>query len=146
MDMYRTYTAGSLAGDGGRGQVRIRAIATLVSGMIYKNRDALMASMIVAGVDKTEGAQVYAVPIGGGLFEQPFAVSGSGSTFIYGYCDTHWKENMSEEDAVAFATQAVTLAMERDGSSGGLIRIVVLPEAGESKEHEIPWDDLPHTG
>ena len=36
------------------------------------------------------------------MVRQPFAIGGSGSTFIYGYCDAHYKKGMNKEEALAF--------------------------------------------
>ena len=55
-----------------------------------------------------------------------WAVDGSGSTFIWGFIDAEYKHDMSREEAEAFVTRAISLAMARDGSSGGLIRLVVV--------------------
>jgi hypothetical protein len=47
---------------------------------------------------------------------------GSGSAYIYGFCDKHWRAGMSEADCHAFVVRAVSHAMARDGSSGGARR------------------------
>lgn len=47
--------------------------------------------MIVAGYDPSEGGQVYGCPIGGTMVKESFALDGSGSTYIWGYCDSHFK-------------------------------------------------------
>ena len=44
---------------------------------------------------------------------------GSGSAYIYGFCDKNWRAGMSEADCHAFVVKAVSHAMARDGSSGG---------------------------
>ena len=49
----------------------------------------------------------------------PFTVGGSGSAYIYGWCDNTWRENMSREDAEAWVARAISLAIARDASSGG---------------------------
>lgn len=59
--------------------------------MNYQNKDALMGAMIVAGYDKHEGGQVYGVPIGGTVVREPWAVDGSGSTYIWGYMDNDFR-------------------------------------------------------
>ena len=46
-----------------------------------------MAGIICGGYDEKDGGSVYSIPLGGTLVRQPFAVGGSGSTYIYGYCD-----------------------------------------------------------
>lgn len=45
---------------------------------------------------------MYNIPLGGGLFRQPWAIGGSGSTYIYGYCDATYKEGWGEEETVQF--------------------------------------------
>ncbi len=43
---------------------------------------------------------MYSIPLGGSLHKQAYAIGGSGSTYIYGFCDAHWKEGMEEAEAV----------------------------------------------
>ena len=82
------------------------------------------------------------MPLGGGLFEQPWAIGGSGSSYIYGYCDSTWREGMSKEETIEFVRNALSLAMRRDGSSGGTIRLAVITEGGVER-HFVPGDKLP---
>lgn len=42
----------------------------------YENKDALSAGIIVAGWDDDVGPSVYNIPLGGGLFRQPWAIGG----------------------------------------------------------------------
>lgn len=44
----------------------------------------------------------YLLTLGGSLNKQPFSIGGSGSTYIYGYCDATYKENMTREEAIEF--------------------------------------------
>lgn len=50
--------------------------ATLFQKLCYENKDALSAGIIVAGWDKEVGPSVYNIPLGGGLFRQPWAIGG----------------------------------------------------------------------
>ncbi len=85
---------------------------------------------------------VYGIPLGGTLVKQPYATSGSGSTYIFGFCDANFKENMTKEEAEDFVVKALTLAMVRDGSSGGVVRMAVIDKQGVQRKM-IPWTDLP---
>lgn len=96
--------------------------ATLFQGLCYENKDALSAGIIVAGWDKEVGPSVYNIPLGGGLFRQPWAIggkwplqsvkyeathripvaAGSGSTYVYGYCDATYQEGWNEAETVNF--------------------------------------------
>ena len=51
-------------------------------------------------------------------------VMGSGSTYIQGYIDAHYRPGMSKAEIVDFGKSCIQLAIYRDGSSGGCIRMV----------------------
>lgn len=116
--------------------------AKLFRELCYHNKGMLMAGIIVAGYDDRRGGQVYTVPLGGALVKQPFAIGGSGSSYIYGYCDAHFKEGMAKDQCVEFVKNALALAMARDGSSGGVIRLVIIDKDGTKREF-IPGNKLP---
>ena len=106
---------------------RMMEFAAIHAQINYTNKNMnLMAAMIVAGWDETKGGQVFSLPIGGTMVPVSWAVDGSGSTFIWGFIDSEYKHDMTREDAEDFVTRAINLAMARDGSSGGLIRLVVV--------------------
>ena len=96
----------------------------------YEYRDQLTAGIIVAGWDRVKGGQVYSVPIGGALVRQKASIGGSGSTFLYGFLDANYRDNMSKEETVELVKQCITLAVNRDGSSGGCCRIAVITKDG----------------
>ncbi|XP_070274902.1 proteasome subunit beta type-9 [Myotis yumanensis] len=107
----------------------VLAAANVVRNISYKYREELSAHLMVAGWDQREGGQVYGT-LGGMLTRQPFAIGGSGSSYIYGYVDAAYKRGMSPEECRRFTTEAITLAMNRDGSSGGVIYLVTITAAG----------------
>jgi 20S proteasome subunit beta 1 len=77
--------------------------------MCYENKDQLSAGIIVAGWDKEVGASVYNIPLGGGLFRQPWAIGGSGSTYVYGYCDATYQDGWGREETVKFVKNSASL-------------------------------------
>ena len=104
------------------------------------------AGIIIAGYDHQHGGQVYSIPLGGSLHKQAYAIGGSGSTYIYGYCDAHWKEQMSEEEGIEFVKGALREAIKWDGSSGGVIRMVVLTSKGAQRHLYLPDVDYQGPG
>lgn len=100
----------------------------------YEYRDRLMAGIIVAGWDSVLGGQVYSIPLGGLVKRQSIAIGGSGSTWIYGHIDNTWKDGMSKDECLQYARQAVTLAVGRDSSSGGCIRLAAITEKGVERQ------------
>lgn len=112
--------------------------AALFQELCYENKDQLSAGMIIAGYDKRHGGSVYSIPLGGSLHKQSYAIGGSGSTYIYGYCDSYWKENMTEQEGIEFVKGALAEAIKWDGSSGGVIRMVVLTNRGHERHLYLP--------
>nr|XP_046236734.1 proteasome subunit beta type-6 [Scatophagus argus] len=108
----------------------VETAANLFRASCYRYREELTAGILVAGWDRRKGGQVYSVPIGGMLVRQPVSVGGSGSTYIYGFMDSNYKPGLSKEQCLELTAAALSLAMERDGSSGGVIRLATISEEG----------------
>jgi len=113
---------------------KVETAAKLTADMCYKYKDRFLASLIIAGWDDTKGGQVYAIPLGGTVVEQPWTIGGSGSTFVYGLCDKEFNPEASTEEAVKFVRTIVTHAVKRDGSSGGVCRTAIITEDGLHRE------------
>lgn len=120
----------------------VKTAANLFKLLCYNNKNFLLASIICAGWDKYNGGSVYSIPLGGALVREPYAIGGSGSSYIYGYCDSHFRPGMSREQCEEFVANALSLAMSRDGSSGGLIRMATITKDGVDRKM-IPGDRLP---
>ncbi|KAJ2510064.1 Proteasome subunit beta type-1 [Coemansia sp. RSA 2049] len=112
----------------------VKVAASLFQQICYDNKDNLMAGIIVAGWDKVDGASVYEIPLGGSIHKLPFTLAGSGSTFIYGYCDKLFRPAMTKDECIEFVKNSVSLAISRDGSSGGVIRVAAITEDGVERQ------------
>jgi len=121
----------------------VNTAANLFKILAYNNKDNLMAALIVAGWDEKRGGQVYCLPIGGTLLRVPYAVDGSGSGYIAGYVDEYYRKGMSKAECLEFVRKAVAHAMARDGSSGGMIRTLVITKDG-LEEDVLQGDKLPY--
>eukprot|EP00753_Platysulcus_tardus_P000781 PLAT1071.1.p1 GENE.PLAT1071.1~~PLAT1071.1.p1 ORF type:complete len:215 (-),score=73.04 PLAT1071.1:85-729(-) len=122
---------------------KVKVAATLFKNICYEYRDQLMAGIICAGWDADKGGSVYSIPLGGACVRQPFAIGGSGSTYLYGHCDATYRPGMTKEECQTFVKEAIALAMSRDGSSGGVIRMVAIDESGCERSF-VPGDKLPY--
>ncbi|XP_052209937.1 proteasome subunit beta type-6-like [Diospyros lotus] len=120
----------------------VKVVANLVRLMSYNNKNMLQTGLIVGGWDKYEGGKIYGIPLGGTVIEQPFAIGGSGSSYLYGFFDQSWKEGMTEEEAEQLVVKAVSLAIARDGASGGVVRTVTINSEGVTRKF-YPGDKLP---
>jgi len=123
----------------------VKTAATCFQSVCYNNKDRLLAGIILAGWDSLHGGQVYNISLGGSLVRENWSIGGSGSSYIYGYVDANYKPNLSRGDSIDFVTKALSHAMSRDGSSGGLIRLAVIDKDGVEKIF-VPGDKLPVLG
>merc|ERR1712071_425342 len=121
----------------------VKVAAHLMKRLCYENKDMLMAGVIVGGWDPIEGGSVYNIPLGGSCIKMPFAIGGSGSTYIYGLVDSMFRDNMTREEAQTMVKKCISHAMARDGSSGGIIRTVTVTEGSNDREY-VPGDKLPY--
>lgn len=87
----------------------VHMAATLFKQLCYNNKDNLMAGIIVGGWDKQTGGIVYNIPLGGSIHQESFAIGGSGSTYIYGFCDANYKENMTKDECLVFVSNGIIL-------------------------------------
>lgn len=109
----------------------VKLAASTFQELCYTNKDHLTAGIICAGYDEqNQRGEVYSIPIGGSVHKQDFAIAGSGSGYIYGYCNENFKKNMTKEETIKFMRTALGQAIKWDGSSGGVIRMVVLTKEG----------------
>ncbi|KAJ1839227.1 Proteasome subunit beta type-1, partial [Coemansia sp. RSA 2703] len=53
-----------------------------------------------------------------------------------------FRPGMSKEECIEFVKNTVSLAMTRDGSSGGVVRLAVITKDGVER-HIIPGNQLP---
>jgi len=108
----------------------VHVAAQVFREMCYKYRDDFTAGIIVAGWDSKLGGQVYTIPLGGMIVRNPLGAGGSGSTYIYGYLDENYRVGMTKQECEEFVKTAVGLAINRDGSSGGAIRLATITDKG----------------
>lgn len=76
----------------------------------FNYRDQLLAGIIVAGWDKQNGGQVYQVPLGGMCIRRPYAIGGSGSSYVHGFIREFYREGMSRSETVEFVKKGKLFA------------------------------------
>lgn len=103
-------------------RISVAAASKMLSNMVlnYKGRGLSMGTM-VAGVDD-DGFHIYYVDSDGTRLKGNIFSVGSGSTFAYGVLDANYKENLSYNEALELAREAIVHATHRDAYSGGSVR------------------------
>ncbi|EEA06460.1 proteasome subunit beta type 6 precursor, putative [Cryptosporidium muris RN66] len=124
-------------------EARVKSVASLARIICYQNKEYLTAGLIVAGVDPYDGFKIFQIALGGSMIEKSYALSGSGSAYIYSLLDATYHTNMDIDECKDFARRLVSHAIFRDSSSGGLIRMVIITKEGY-QELVIPGEELPN--
>ena len=119
----------------------VKVAARILQQYQYEYKDYLSAGIILCGVDNLEGPCIYSVGFGGTTLKQNIAMSGSGSTYVFGYIDNNYKPNMTKQEAKDFLRNAVALAMYRDNYSGGTIRMLDITKDSVTRDY-IPFDQI----
>lgn len=121
----------------------VRGVATLLSNILSQSRwYPYMFMPILGGVDKN-GPHVLSIDPVGGVEEDRYTSTGSGSPVAYGVLEDLFKKDMSKDEAMKVAVRAIRSARERDVMSGGKkIMVVAIDEnklefINEEKVNEI---------
>jgi len=107
----------------------VKAAATLMSNVLNNSRYyPYLVMSIIAGIDK--GPKVYSVDPVGGLMEEDYISTGSGSPIAYGVLEYELRKDKTVKENLPIAVKAIKVAQERDSSSGNGVSLVTITEEG----------------
>lgn len=109
-----------------RARPTVRQSASLLS-----NINAMESAFLLAGFD--EDGKVSLFEITGGYLKEveDFSASvGSGMPYVFGLLERQYKKNMSVDDGVKLAVEAIKSSTQRDNASGNGIDVVTITKDG----------------
>ena len=106
----------------------------------YRGYGLSMGTM-VAGWDE-KGPQLYYVDDDGTRLKGKMFSVGSGSTYAYGILDSHYREDLTVEEAIDLGKRAIYHAAHRDAASGGINNLYHMTKDGYVKIHSIDVNDM----
>jgi len=110
---------------GRRAPMTVQGAATLLSNILQGSKYfPYYVQMIIAGVDTKP--KLYDLDPFGGLLEENYVSTGSGSVVAYGVLDESFKKDMGQEEAARIAAKAVSAAMKRDSATGEGVDVLVI--------------------
>ncbi len=119
------------------GELSVQGAATLLSNVLQGNKYfPYFVQLIIAGYDSNP--RLFDLDPFGGLIEEKYVSTGSGSITAYGFLDSHFKEALNEEEAVRLAQHAVQAAIKRDSATGEGVDTLVITRAGVKKLAKKP--------
>jgi proteasome beta subunit len=115
----------------------IQGSATLLANVLQGSKYfPYIVQIIIGGYDTAP--RLFDVDLFGGLLEEKYTSTGSGSIVAYGVLDDGFKEGMKEEDAVELAKRAIRAAIKRDSASGEGIDVVAISRDSIKKYKTAP--------
>jgi proteasome beta subunit len=117
----------------------IEAAATLMANILSGRRYfPYWVQLVVGGLD-SKGGHVYSLDAAGGSIPDDYVSTGSGSPYVYGVMEDHYKKGMSTGEGSDLAIRALTAAMKRDAASGDGITCATITKKGYE---ELSEDDI----
>ena len=111
-------------------EMSVNGAATFISNVLNQYKfTPFYVQLLIGGYDK-KGPHAFDLDAAGGLFEDKYISTGSGSPYVYGVLENEYKENMSLEETLKLAKNCVKIAMRMDSASGNGIEIVYINKEG----------------
>ncbi len=108
----------------------VEAAATLMANILVNRRFApYLVQLIIGGWD-SKGGHVFSIDLAGGSIEDKWTSTGSGSPYVFGVLEDHYREDIVIDEGVDLAIRGVTAAMKRDAASGDGIDAVTIGPRG----------------
>ena len=111
-------------------------------GMSIKGASTLMANilngrkfypfwvqLVIGGVD-SHGSFVYSLDAAGGSIPDDYVTTGSGSPYVYGVLEDHYRKGMTIAKGTDIAIRGIHAAIKRDAASGNGIDVAVITSKG----------------
>ena len=108
----------------------VESCATLTANILAGRRYfPYWVQLVIGGVDR-KGGSVYSLDLAGGSLPDKFVSTGSGSPYVYGVLEDHYRDDIQIGPATDLATRGVHTAMKRDSATGEGIDVAVITKEG----------------
>jgi 20S proteasome subunit beta 2 len=125
------------------GASRVVTALTILKRMLFRYQGQISAALILGGVDVT-GPHVYHVYPHGSTSKLPYTTMGSGSVAAMAVFESSWRENMTEQEAVALVKRAVGAGVFNDLGSGSNIDLTIIRSDGtvEYRRNDVKPNEI----
>jgi proteasome beta subunit len=121
--------------------ITVKAAASLLSNVLHNYKFyPFYVQLIIGGTESAP--EVYSLDALGGLSEEKYVSTGSGSPVAYGLLEELYKDNGSVKDNMRAAAKAVAAAMKRDAATGERVDLVTITKAGFRRLERAEVDKL----
>jgi 20S proteasome subunit beta 2 len=111
---------------------RVVTAMTMLKRRLFQYQGYISAALVLGGVDVT-GPHLYSVYPHGSTDKLPFMSMGSGSLAAMSVLETGFKDELSEEEAIALVARAIRAGIFNDLGSGSNVDITVIRAAPKAE-------------
>lgn len=109
--------------------ISVKAAANLLANVLHNYKFyPFYVQLIIGGMDEKAG--VYSLDALGGMSEEKYVSTGSGSPVAYGLLEEMYREGGSVKDNVRAAAKSIAAAMKRDAATGEAVDVITITKAG----------------
>jgi proteasome beta subunit len=110
----------------------VRGVSTLMSNILNGNRYyPYLVMSIIAGIDQVP--RVFSIDPVGGLMEEDYISTGSGSPVAYGVLESEYLKDKTVSENIGIAAKAIKVAQQRDSASGNGVTLATITDKGYKK-------------
>jgi len=110
--------------------ITIQAASTLMANILNGRKFyPFWVQLIIAGIDDS-GPSVYSLDAAGGSIPDDYVTTGSGSPYVYGVLEDHYKEGITTSEGLEMAIRGLNAAIKRDAASGNGMELAVIDKKG----------------
>jgi proteasome beta subunit len=110
--------------------IGVKAAAMLLSNLLHNYKFYPFYVQLLIGGMVEEKPEVFSLDAIGGMTEEKYVSTGSGSPVAYGLLEELYKEGGSVKDNLRTAAKAIAAAMKRDAATGESVDLVSVTKAG----------------
>jgi proteasome beta subunit len=110
--------------------ISVKAAAMLLSNLLHNYKFYPFYVQLIIGGVGDEKAEVFSLDALGGMTEEKYVSTGSGSPVAYGLLEEMYKDGGSVKDNLRPAAKAIAAAMKRDAATGESVDLVTITKAG----------------
>ncbi len=108
----------------------VKNASSLLSNLMYQYKWFPFFVQLLIGGTEGNKPEIYSLDPLGGVTEEKYTSTGSGSPMAYGHLETNYVREGSVKDNLKAAARAITVAMARDVATGESVDVVTVTKAG----------------
>ena len=111
-------------------KIPVKSAATLMSNILNQRKFyPYYVQLVLVGYDES-GGHVYSLDAAGGAIPDKYTAGGSGSPYVFGVLEDHYKDDLTVDEGIDIAIRAIDAAKKRDSASGGMTNVAVITKDG----------------